>query len=82
MDWRAYIPHGLFWGAMIGVIVGLSIQPIRKHLARKRMHILANSVRGSLPQSDSFVIPGKHPGHHRKWRIVKPKGHGYYSSIE
>ena len=82
MDWRAYLPHGLFWGAVVGVFVGMAIQPIRNILARKKIHRLADTARAKLPENDSFVIPGQHPGHHHKWRIEKPGGHGYYNSTE
>lgn len=80
MSWRVYIPHALAGGALLGSILALAAQPVRRLLARRRARRLAEAAHEQLPTAGSFRIPGTPPGRHRTWRIPKSKGRGYYHS--
>lgn len=76
--WREYLslPTVWLWGALLLLV--WVVHRIRSRIARRRLHRKAEQARAQILARGSFVIPGRRPGKHRKWRIEKPRGHGYY----
>ncbi len=73
-----YIPFPMAW-YLIGALVLIAVvRLIQGRIARRKMHRIAGEMRARIKSRGSFVIPGRRPGKHRKWRIEKPRGHGYY----
>lgn len=72
MGWRAYIPHALFWGGILGFITAVVVMPLRKRreakdlskrVAKAREQILAD---GKVEGPKGPYVP------HKKWNVGTP----------